>query len=167
VNYQFYITPEEYEKAAQKGIRPALLEVRIRSLAWDKERALNEPPQKKKILPPHLIKLAEQNGICYRTFLWRVNTLCWEPERAATQPLQDRVAQAKRAYEKSRKYPKELHQLALKNGIKERTFHRRMKSGWKPEIAATRPPMTLREIGLMTKEKRSLTLRRIFVKNFA
>ncbi|GIM47011.1 hypothetical protein DNHGIG_25600 [Collibacillus ludicampi] len=160
--YDFYITPDEYEQAAKNGIRPALLEVRIRSLGWPKSKAINTPPHKKKRLSSNWIKLAEQNGICYSTFKHRVNQLGWDPERAATQPLQDRRAQAKYAYERSRKYPAQYLELARQNGINERTFHRRIKSGWDIEKAATRPPMTGRECGLLTKEKREKELQFIF-----
>lgn len=141
-------------KLPASGVSAALLEVRIRSLAWPKERAINTPPHKKKPLKDW-VEVAEKNGICYSTLRYRANRLGWELERAATQPLQDRKAQARQAYECSRKYPAEYLRMAERNGIPERTFHKRMKSGWAPEQAATRPPMTPREVGLMTKEKRS------------
>ncbi|MDT8718301.1 hypothetical protein IAI10_16660 [Clostridium sp. 19966] len=152
--YDFYITPEEYDRALLKGISKDLLEVRIRTLAWDKERAINTSPNEHKRLDSDWIKLANQNGICYSTFKYRANELGWDLERAATQPLQDRSKQAQKLKEKNRKYPKKFKELALKNGISERTFHRRLKLGLSIEIAATRPIMTPREVGLLTKEKR-------------
>ena len=161
--YDFYITPEEYEHAAKKGIRPALLEVRVRSLCWNKEKAINTPPHTKKSLN-EWVDIAAANGICYSTLRYRANRLGWELERAATQPLQDRQAQAKKAYENSRKYPKEYKELAIKNGISERTFHRRLESGWNIETAATRPIMTPREIGLLTKSKSQKGIDLIFFK---
>jgi hypothetical protein len=161
--YDFYITPEEYAQAAKNGIRPALLEVRIRSLGWPKQRAITEPPQQKKPrIPREIVEMAERNGITYNTLRWRVHTLGWDMERAATQPLQDRKAQAKRAYEARRKYPAHYKRMAEENGIKESTFHSRLRSGWDIETAATRPPMTGREVGLMTKDKRSRGLEKIF-----
>jgi hypothetical protein len=158
--FEFYITPEEYERAAKYGVRPALLEVRIRSLAWKKEKAITTPPQKKKRIAKEWVELAEKNGICYSTLKYRINVLGWEPERAATQPLQDRKKQAKIACEKSRKYPKEIIELAKKNGIPYDTFRNRVRAGWSLIDAATRPVMTRREIGLMTKEKRCFRLRK-------
>lgn len=140
----------------------ASLEVRIRTLAWSKERAINTPPQEKKSLSDW-VKIAEQNGICYSTLRYRANRLGWDLERAATQPLQDRKAQAKYAYEQSRKYPLKYLELARKNGINEDTFRRWVRSGWDIELAATRPPMTGRECGLLTKEKRKIWLRRLFL----
>lgn len=131
--YEFYITPTEYEIAEKNGISKQCLEVRIRSLGWSKFRALNEKPLKFNRLPKEWIDI----------------------EIAATKPLQNKSSQAKKAYEASRKYPKEYKDLALKNGISERTFHRRLKSGWDLITASTKPPMTSREIGLLTKDKRS------------
>ena len=162
--YDYYIAPEEYEIAAKNGISPARLEVRIRSLGWSKQRAMTEPPQKKKPrIPREIIELAERHGIKYNTLRYRVHHLGWDMRRAATQPLQDRRAQAKRAVEACRKYPVELIELAKKNGISDDTFRRRVReSKWDMMRAATTPVMTPREIGLMTKEKRSRELRTIF-----
>lgn len=157
--YDFYITPEEYERAAQYGVSPALLEVRIRSLAWKKERAITTPPRKKKRIAKEWVELARKNGICYSTLKYRINELGWEPERAATQPLQDRKKQAKIACEKSRVYPKWIIELAKKNGISYSTFRYRVRAGWSLIEAATRPLMTPSEIGLMTKEKRKFHLK--------
>ena len=167
--YDYYITPEEYEIARQNGIRPALLEVRIRSLGWSKKRAMTEPPQKKKPpIPREIRELAEQNGITYNTLRWRVHTLGWDLERAATQPLQDRKAQAKRAYEASRRYPKHVLELLEKNGIHYDTFRHRVNvSGWDIMKAATTPTLTFREIGLMTKAKRKAKLERIFERSYS
>ena len=44
--YDFYITPEEYKRAAENGIRKAALEARIRKLGWDKERANQHKKEK-------------------------------------------------------------------------------------------------------------------------
>jgi hypothetical protein len=159
--YDFYITPDEYEAAMANGVGPKLLEIRVRRLAWNKERAIQTPPHEKKSLKDW-VEMAENNGICYSTLRYRINRLGWEPERAATQPLQDRSRMAKYASECSRKYAASYQRLAEKNGIPERTYHRRMKDGWDPQVAATRAPMTHSEIGLLTKEKRHF--KRLFLK---
>lgn len=160
--YDFYITPDEYTRASTYGVRPALLEVRIRSLGWEKQRAITTPPHDKKSLT-EWVEIAKANGICYSTLRYRANRLGWDIDRAATQPIQNRKEQAKRAYEKSRKYPKKFKDLAIKNGISERTFHQRMKSGWDLETAATRPIMTYREIGLLTKHKAEKSIKKLFL----
>lgn len=155
MSHWFYITPEEYAQAEANGISEILLNVRIRQLGWTKERALADPPHNKKSLKGEWLTISEGNGICYSTFRYRVNRLGWSMERAATQPLQDRREQAASAKEGRRKYPAHLLELAKKNGINVRTFHRRMKIGWDGITAASRKPMTPTEIGLMTKEKRT------------
>jgi hypothetical protein len=160
VVYDYYITPTDFEEAAQNGISEQLLIQRVRLLGWSKRRAVEQPPHDKKRIDKKWIDTAFFNGICYSTLKYRINRLGWEPERAATQPLQNRQQQAKKAYESSRKYPKYYHDLAIRNGINERTFHRRMKSGWTAREAATRPPMTPTECGLMTKGKRSFQFKR-------
>ena len=162
MSHYFYITPEEYEQAARNGVRPKLLEVRIRLLAWPKKKAINTPPHKKKPLK-EWVELAEQNGICYSTLRKRVNQMGWDPIRAATQPLHDRKAQMKVAQKLSRKYPEAVLQQARKNGIRDATFYMRIKRGWDLETASTRPPMTKSEQGLLTKEKRQISLRLLFL----
>ncbi|MBT2696374.1 hypothetical protein J7E79_02845 [Bacillus sp. ISL-40] len=159
--YDFYITPDEYEIAKENGVSRQLLDLRIRTLAWEKEKAIQTPPHEKKSLK-EWVEIAERNGICYSTLRYRINRLGWEPERAANQPLQDRAAIAKYASDRSRKYPTKYKRMAEQNGIPERTFYRRMKEGWDPQIAATRAPMTSSEIGLLTKEKRNF--KRLFLK---
>lgn len=156
MTHHFYITPEEYKIAESNGISASLLEQRVRSLAWDKMRATSEPPQKKKPrIPKEIIERAKQNGIGYQTLRDRVHYRGWDHERACTQPLQNRSEQAKKAYEASRRYPKEILELVKANGIHYDTFrHRVNQSGWDMYIAATTPTMTSSEIGLLTKHKR-------------
>lgn len=156
MTHHFYITPEEYKIAESNGISASLLEQRIRSLAWDKKRAINEVPQKKKPrIPKEIIERAKQNGICYQTLRDRIHYRGWNHERACTQPLQNKSEQAKKAHEASRRYPKEILELVKANGIHYDTFrHRVNQSGWDMYIAATTPTMTSSEIGLLTKHKR-------------
>lgn len=152
MSHYFYITPEEYQIAEQNGISAATLEVRVRSLAWQKERAINTPPHEKHRLGDW-VKVAEQNGICYRTLVYRANQLGWDIERAATQPLQNLRAQAEFARERDRVYPLDILETASRNGINYDTFRGRVKRGWSMEEAATKPTMTWRECGLQRKAK--------------
>jgi hypothetical protein len=162
--YDYYITPEEFEQAERNGISRTTFYNRVRQLGWSKEKAMTTPPQKRKFHSNKWIKIAEKNGICYSTYKYRVNELGWEPERAATQQLQDRRSQAKRAHESARKYPLEIINLLKRNGINYDTFRSRIYAGWSMEKAATVKTMTPREIGLSTKEKRQISLKRIFLK---
>ncbi len=153
LDYEFYITPEEYDQASSNGIIRQTLESRIRSMAWDKKSAIETPPLKKQKIDKKWREIAESNGICYSTFRHRVSQLGWDVERAATQPLQDKKTQAGIARKSCRKYPIEYLELAKKNGIQYDTFRVRVKNGWGFERAATQPTMTNREIGLLVKEK--------------
>lgn len=156
MSHHFYITPDEYRIAKSNGISAFLLEQRIRDLAWDKKRAINEAPQKKKPrIPKEIRERALENGICYQTLRYRIHQLNWDHEKACTQPLQDRSKQAKKAHEASRRYPKEILDLIQINGIEYDTFRMRVnESNWDMYKAATTPTMTPREIGLLTKHKR-------------
>lgn len=157
--YDYYITPEEYERAELNGISHQLLEQRIRLLAWSKEKSMTTKPHIKHPVKDWL-KIAEKHGICYKTLVYRINELKWDPEVAATKPLQDRKKQAKKAHEASRKFPKEILELVEENGINYDTFRHRVNvSGWDMLEAATKPVMTRREIGLKTKSKRKIRMR--------
>lgn len=138
--YDFYITPEEYEIAAANGIHRNTLNNRIRYLGWDKKRALSEPPQKQ-VDRSEWRKVAEQNGIRRDTFYARVNDHGWDPEKAATTPPHPNPIELAAAAR--RKIPKELFELAEKNGIAYGTFKSRVyHSGWDMVRAATEPTWT-------------------------
>lgn len=164
--YNFYITPEEYKRAAENGISKKRLETRIRDMAWDKEKAITTPVKNKKQYPREIKELAEKNGICMRTFKSRVNLLGWDMLKAATTPVMDSRQNIYKAIPKVRKYPKEFIELARENGIPDKCFYNRItKYKWTIERAATTPVMTPQEVGLMTKEKRKKVNDWIFSNN--
>lgn len=139
--YDFYITPDEYDRAAEIGISRQALTLRVRAFGWDKERAITTPVNKKRETSPWR-QTAIDNGISPDTFYARIR-LGWDEERAAKTPLLD--AQ-KMAAEARRKYPKELHELREKNGISRATFACRITySGWDPYRAATEPIWTAKQ----------------------
>ena len=150
--YEYYITPDEYKFAARNGISPRTLEVRVRTLGWPKKRAMTEPPKKKKtIIPKRYVKLAEQNGISYSTLRYRVNIRGWSYEKAATTPTQKKQRK-KSDYPQT--YPDDILRLLEKNRIKYNTFRYRIRNGWGLHKAATTPPMTKKEIGILSQKKR-------------
>ena len=154
MTYSYYITPGEYEIAQENGISKRQLEKRVRNYGWKIERAINEPPQKKRTIPKEIIQRAEANGISYSTLRQRIHRFGWEHERACTEPLQDRKKQAVKMQQAMRKHPIELVKQAEKNGIKYDTFISRVnKYGWNIHEAATKPTMTKREIGLLSKAR--------------
>lgn len=152
--YDYYITPDEVEQAAENGISEVTLYNRVRQLGWSKDKAMTTPPRKRSFHNSKWVQIAKGNGICISTYKYRINSLGWTEERAATQPLQDRKAQARAAHESSRRYPIELVDLAKQNNIPYNTFRKRIKdSGWSPEQAATVPVMTHSEAGEIGKRK--------------
>lgn len=136
--YDFYITPEEYKRAAENGIRKAALEARIRKPGWDKERAINEPTQKREDRSKWC-QIAIENGISKGTFMSRVNACKWSKEKAATIPVQNKG-------KIRRKYPDELYSVLKQNEINVQAFHKRIKRGWTIERAMTEKINSKQEI---------------------
>ncbi|MHA7582817.1 hypothetical protein ACX12E_20870 [Paenibacillus vandeheii] len=108
------LSPEEYAEAEENGIKPAMLDRRIRAQGWTKECAMTTPPRgatdRRKWL-----QMALENGINKNKFYNRIRLGC-EMEQAATKPLQTSEEireQALRATERIRVLPKEYVQLAL------------------------------------------------------
>ena len=149
--YPYYITPEQYDKAAKNGINKKRLETRVRSLGWDIDRAMTEELNKgRRFLPKELIDKAEKNGINRRLLYNRVRKGMYEKE-AATMPKKERI---KNGSEARRVYSPEMIELAKKNGIDYPTFRNRVKYGGLSEKeAATKPVMSRKEIGAMMKKR--------------
>lgn len=157
MGHYYYITPDEYDRAEQNGISAITLERRVRLLAWDKERALTEPPQKKTNIKKWA-DIAKKNGVKYETFRARLRR-GMSFEEAATRPLAnvaDRRRTVSEARKKRRVFDSEIVEKAERNGISYDTFYRRVERGWNEEDAATHPIMSKREIGLMMKDERRL-----------
>lgn len=148
MSHWFYITPEEYAAAAANGIRPRMLERRVREQGWDKETAMTTPPRKQTDRS-RWRAVADQNGISYTTFMSRVNR-GWSEERAAKTPLEseeERREHAVRAFESVRKIPRFYIDLAARNGISHATLHLRIQRGWGLDRAATEPVLSKQECG--------------------
>ena len=143
-----YITPEEYEAAAARGISRKTLNLRVRIYGWPKDRALTEPPQPRTDWS-EWYAIAEQNGISHGTFRARVRK-GWSPQRAAVEPvwtMQQKVANMQARRNKRRKYPPKIYELMRKSGVNYYTFATRVRNGWPPEQAATAKPSRYRAKG--------------------
>ncbi|BFH14531.1 hypothetical protein J6TS7_44620 [Paenibacillus dendritiformis] len=155
MGHYFYITPDEYEKAAKIGIRPEMLDRRIREQGWSKERAMATPPRKQKDRSKWRT-VAEKNGISYITFMSRINR-GWSEERAATQPLQspDEARElAFRATNHARVFPEKYVRMAENNGIPYHTFYHRVKyCGWDMERAAIEPLWDRQQMGRLGAQR--------------
>lgn len=142
--YDFYITPEEYKRAAENGIRKRTLEDRIRKYGWSKERALTQPIQRK-VERSKWRLIAKENRISEITFSSRVNKYKWDEEKAATEPI--RVLTGGK-----RKYSEEVYISLEKNGISRKTFYNRISQGWSLERAMTEKMYTKEEKAKKVKE---------------
>ena|SRR5690625_1364930 len=88
-SYDFYITDEDYRKASENGISYDLLNTRIRSLGWNKQKAISAPVKKYRKKRNKYGKWADvaiDNNIPYSTFVQRVRN-GMDIEQAATTPL--------------------------------------------------------------------------------
>lgn len=148
MSYRYYISPEDYERAAKNGIKPRTLERRVRDQAWDMKRATTTTPRKLNSRPAW-VRIAAENGIPYQTFINRVSAK-WSLERAATQPLMTnakRREQMKKNNPVKRKYPEELVKQAASIGISRNTFYARVNYGWSLERSASEPLVPPQESG--------------------
>ncbi|MEK3987440.1 hypothetical protein MHB77_29345 [Paenibacillus sp. FSL K6-3166] len=148
MSYEYYISPEDYERAAYNGIKRGTLDWRVRVAAWGIEQAVRIPPRKLKN-HSEWIEIAAKNGIPYQNFINRVS-LKWTPERAATQPLltnEKRAEQMKKQNPVKRNYPEELIKQAASNGVSRNTFYARVRNGWDWERAASEPLVSSQECG--------------------
>jgi hypothetical protein len=137
--YDYYISPDEYDRAAAIGVSRQCLSRRVRAFGWDKNKALTTPPRKFHLQKKY-IELAIQNGIRYGTFNSRVYALGWSHERAATEFIRTKSFLVQKMITKNRIYPEEMIELAAKNGVKYCTFRYRIKYlKWDIVKAATVP----------------------------
>lgn len=81
-----YISPDEYYLAKENGIKATTLERRLRTLGWDKQRAITTPPQKQTDLSKWR-EIAKKNGINKGALRKRIMVYGWDTERAVTEPI--------------------------------------------------------------------------------
>lgn len=142
--YDYYITHEDYARAAEYGVSRSLLCERVRRLCWPKERAITTPPTPKRSLIPQIVRdLAEQNGIPFPLLSQRVRN-GWSLYRAATAPKQTPKPPIRRD---------SYADMAERNGIKRDTYRYRVRAGWDKYTAATRPTMTKSEVARMVNSR--------------
>ena len=136
IDYDSYITEEEYKIAEGNGIDKRTLEDRIRRQSWDKKRAISQPKRARGKYTKWY-KIAESNGISRGTFIARVKRGGWGHERAATEPIKT-IEEKAIIMKNSRKiYSDEVHTTLEANGICRSTFEGRLHRGWPMERAMT------------------------------
>lgn len=136
IDYDSYITHEEYKIAEDNGIDKRTLEDRIRRQSWDKKRAISQPKRARGKYTKWY-KIAESNGISRGTFIARVNIGGWECERAATEPLKTIEEKAIIMANSRKVYADEVYATLEANGICRSTFEARLRRGWQIERAMT------------------------------
>lgn len=135
MNWDYDLIEEDYQRAKANGIHRERVRERVYNLGWDKERAVTEPINKK-IDRTHWINVAAEHGITRAAFNTRLQR-GWSEEKAATTPKQSFAFAQKKRHEEMRKYPVEYLEEAVRNGITEQTFRRRVREGWTYEQAST------------------------------
>ena len=117
----WYITPTDYERAAENGISKNTLWQRVRVLGWDVEKATKTPLKKVITIPQELLKEAEIKGVSRGTISARI---CkgWSIEKACKTETKSKG--------RPRVYPEWAYETAEKNGIKWKTVIYRIHKGW-------------------------------------
>lgn len=141
----WYITPEDYERAAANGINAKALVMRVRGCGWDIDRACTEPLQRqtiKKLVTDEIRQKLIENGISNHEFGRRIRS-GWSVEEAAGTPILKGKARAERAMRDKRVISDEEYKIAEANGIKKTTLQARIfMYHWSREKALTTPPLS-------------------------
>ncbi|PEA85888.1 hypothetical protein [Bacillus thuringiensis] len=150
--YDYYITPDEYERAERKGISASTLRSRIYDFCWRKERAINTPPIKNHLWR-EVKDIVLSNGIARKTFEKRIK-LGWDLDRAINQrPMNSKEIAKILEQKKKRVFTDEQIQQAEENGISYRLLYDRVRRRkWEWEVAITTPVLTRSECAKRGKE---------------
>ncbi|MVX62261.1 hypothetical protein GKZ28_00920 [Clostridium chromiireducens] len=86
IEFNYYVTPDEYEIAEALGISKDLVDKRIRLYTWPKKMAISIEPKQVKKYDNSIKDLLKVNGISEGTFYKRIK-YGWSVERACTEPV--------------------------------------------------------------------------------
>ncbi|MFS0560094.1 hypothetical protein AB1K91_05090 [Terribacillus sp. 179-K 1B1 HS] len=140
MQWNVFISDEDYRIAESNGIKPSTLRARIRDYHWDKQDAITRPVKDYKYTPWARWKdVCRQNGISRQRFRQRISEQGWSEEKAATTPIQDTMASLVAARAKKQIITDEVLQIMLQNGLCKETVHSRLRYGWSLEKAITTP----------------------------
>lgn len=132
-----WISKENLQKALNNGINYHTLYNRIKS-GWTIKESITIPPVREGLFTKEEREIAESNGISYGTAYARIFVMGMSVEEAITAPLRPHRG-------RSRKHG-QWKEIALENGISERTFYNRLRLGWTYKNAATKPARRKGEI---------------------
>ena len=150
MEYNFYITPAQYEIGLANGIPRSILSQRVRSSGWNIEKAYSKPIEHytKDNVDIETLKILSVNGISKETFIKRIFNLGWDRERALNIPPFSKKQAMKKAQESLRKISLSDYARAAEIGVRESTVRSRINnSKWSLEKALTTPLMTKSQSG--------------------
>ncbi|AQY42360.1 hypothetical protein P4V72_05815 [Bacillus thuringiensis] len=165
--YDYYVTPEEYEVAAEYGISRELLDRRIRNCGWDKEAAMIKPSRYNATGWKNVKEIALKNGISRSTYTARIKRN-WRVIDAITTPPIDKYQALELAEKVNSKCQNkvlndEQMKIASLNGICYRLARDRIKrQKWSVEEAITTPVLTREECAKRAKESSPWLKMRIY-----
>ncbi|AJQ58651.1 hypothetical protein BTT_20610 [Bacillus thuringiensis serovar morrisoni str. 4AA1] len=156
--YDFYITPDEYERAERNGINRRVFNERVRNLGWDKVTAMTKPVRGSN--PTGWCKVREialKNGIRRQTYYarmkkgWNLIDAISKPPINKYQAL--RLAEEANYWNGNKVLSDEQAKIASLNGVSYRLARERIKRlKWPVEEAITTPVLTKEECGKRGKE---------------
>ena len=150
----YYITPEQWERAYKNGLTYLLVMTRVYRYGWKPEKAVTEPKRKKIGATIEQKKEANALGIKRSTIYKRIKA-GWTVEEAHTTPTQTKKQALEAAHRKIKRiFTDEQLATAKRNGIHRNTADSRIKrQGWSMEDAITTPVIPPKERGRRGKKQ--------------
>ncbi|MBW3493233.1 hypothetical protein [Bacillus sp. FDAARGOS_1420] len=156
--YDYYITPDEYERAERNGINRRVLNERIRNLGWDKDTAMTKPVRTSNATGWRKVReIALKNGISRQTYYARMNK-GWKLIDAISKPPINkyqalRLAEEANYWIGNKVLSDKQAEIASLNGVSYRLACERVKRlKWSVEEAITTPVLTRLECAKRGKE---------------
>jgi len=156
--YDYYITPDEYERAERNGICCRVLNERIRNFGWDKDTAMIKPVRRSNATSWCKVKeIALKNGINYQTYYarmkkgWKLIDAISKPPINKYQALE--LAEKANYWSGNKVLSDEQAEIASLNGVSYRVACERIRRlKWSVEEAITTPVLTRSECAKRGKE---------------
>ncbi|PEA85895.1 hypothetical protein [Bacillus thuringiensis] len=156
--YDYYITPDEYERAERNGINRRVLNERIRNLGWDKDTAMTKQVRRSNATGWCKVRgIALENGISRQTYYARMKK-CWKLIDAISKPPINKyqalnLAEKTNYWSGNKVLSDEQAEIASLNGVSYRLARERIRRlKWSVEEAITTPVLTRSECAKRGKE---------------
>ncbi|MDO6634108.1 hypothetical protein [Bacillus thuringiensis] len=156
--YDYYITPDEYERAERNGINRRVLNERIRNLGWDKDIAMTKPVRRSNATGWCKVReIALKNGISRKTYYarmkkgWKLIDAISKPPINKYQAL--KLAEKANYWSENKVLSDEQAEIASLNGVSYRVARERIRRlKWSVEEAIATPVLTRSECAKRGKE---------------